>query len=493
MADFYAPQFNPPPNLLASYLQGQMAPLQMQQAQQQVQQGGLQIDQLRLALQNQRMYQQYAQGLIGTPGSQANGAQSAAGPTGGVQNGPQSGVSQTPNSGASMSGSYDGSGGGYAPGGYTPSTLQALAILRGDDPLKTAQGIQDYQVQQRKLQAQGPLSLLDSVSGSPHADVVIKNNPSLQQMWVKGAPQLGLNPFTDLTPANARSVATFMYNNVAGGAGLPPKPMPVQLQNVDLGQGETGQINPITGKKEGDLTERRPPTYTLVDKYDPATNSTIKVPVQTGGVGMGGVNPSSGVTTGGAVPGSAPGFNMGQKAPDDANLKAAMFATEMRSGMNTLNRMEGSGFNLSPKARAMIMSAATSEDSGALSQLLNQEAMVHGMTPQEQTYTAALMPVLQAAGHDQSGARLTTSQIRQNVESLLPVDVGNKEALAQIHQNRQGFYNGLLTQAGSAAQLPQFKGTIGADLAQAQESGKQELKVIGGKTYFRQGGKWYAE
>ena len=54
----------------------------------------------------------------------------------------------------------------------------------------------------------------------------------------------------------------------------------------------------------------------LVDKYDPATNSTIKVPVQTGGVGMGGVNPSSGVTTGGAVPGSAPGFNMGQKAPE---------------------------------------------------------------------------------------------------------------------------------------------------------------------------------
>ena len=72
--------------------------------------------------------------------------------------------------------------------------------------------------------------------------------------------------------------------------------------------------------------------------------------------------------------------------------------------MNMLNWMEGSGFNLSPKARAMIMSAATSEDSGALSQLLNQEAMVHGMTPQEQTYTAALMPVLQAAGHDQSGA-----------------------------------------------------------------------------------------
>ena len=478
MADFYAPQFNPPPNMLASYIQGQMAPLQVQNAQQQVQQGGLQIDQLRLALQNQQMYQKYAQGLISNPSSQASGASSASGPTGGIQNGPQSSVSQP----------TDGS-----VGGYQPSTLQALAILRGDDPLKTAQGVQDYQIQQRKLQAQGPLALLDSVASSPQADVVIKNNPSLQQMWMKGAPQLGLNPFTDLTPANARSVATFMYNNVAGGAGLPPKPMPVQLQNVDLGQGETGQINPITGKKEGDLTERRPPTYTLVDKYDPATNSTIKVPVQTGGVGMGGVNPSSGVTTGGAVPGSAPGFNMGQKAPDDANLKAAMFATEMRSGMNTLNRMEGSGFNLSPKARAMIMSAATSEDSGAISQLLNQEAMVHGMTPQEQTYTAALMPVLQAAGHDQSGARLTTSQIRQNVESLLPVDVGNKEALAQIHQNRQGFYNGLLTQAGSAAQLPQFKGTIGADLAQAQESGKQERKVIGGKTYFRQGGKWYAE
>ena len=91
------------------------------------------------------------------------------------------------------------------------------------------------------------------------------------------------------------------------------------------------------------------------------------------------------------------------------------------------------------------------------------------MTPQEQTYVAALMPMLQAAGHDQSGARLTTCQVRQNVESLLPIDVNNREALDQVRQNRQGFYTGLLTQAGAAAQLPQYKNTLGSDLKNAQQ------------------------
>jgi hypothetical protein len=452
MADFQYP------DLLGQYVRGQMAPGEIQAQQQQNTEGGLRIDQLRLALGNQQMYQDVArqglqsQGYLGGqnpqgPQTQAAGAQSPGGPTGGVQNGPQ--------------GAVGGTDSGVA--GFTPTTLGALALLRGDDPLKTAQGVQDYQLKQKQIQAQGPMNLAESVASDPNADKIIMNNPSLQQQWISLAPKLGLNPFTDMTPENARRVATFGYNQLAGSAGLPPKPMPTMVKNVNLGQGEVGQIDPLTGKKVGDLTERQNPSYSLVDKWDPNTNTSSKVPVQTGGYGMQGVKP-------GGQTANTPGYNIGMKPPSDPELKAAMFGGEMRAGLQKVRDLEGRGVNLSPKARAAFINAATSEDSGMLAQFMGQEALAHGLSKNEQTYMAALMPMLQAAGHDQSGARLSTGQVRQNLESMIPIDVRNKEALDQVNANRNGFYQGLLTQAGSATQLPQYRGTLAADLKGAQST-----------------------
>ena len=464
MADFQYP------DLLGQYVRGQMAPGQIQgqqnelQAQQQgLTEGGLRIDQLRLALGNQQMYQDVAkqslqgQGYLGgsPQGAGAAGAQNQGGTTGGIQNGPQ-GAAGAPS----------------GVGGFTPTTLGALALLRGDDPLKTAQGVQDYELKQKQIQLQGPMNLAESVATDPNADKIVMNNPSLQQAWIKNAPALGLNPFTDLTPQNAQRAAIFSYNQLAGQAGLPAKPMPAQVKNVNLGQGEIGQIDPLTGKKVGDLVARQEPGYTLVDKWDPNTNTSSKVPVQTSGYGMKGVGP------GGQTQG-APGYNTGMKAPSDPELKAAMFGGEMRSGLQKLRELEDRGVNLSPKARAAFINAATSEDSGMLSQLLGQEALAHGLTKNEQTYMAALMPMLQAAGHDQSGARLSTGQVRQNLESMIPIDVRNKEALTQVNANRDGFYQGLLTQAGSATQLPQYRGSLAADLKGAQgQSGPKGLPSL---------------
>jgi len=213
MAEFAAPQFQNP-DLMAAYLRGQQgatqaaaAPIELAGAQQDQQYRGLQMDQLRQTMQNTKMYQQIAQGLITPDGMQQ--PQSAGG---GIQNGPQGSVS------AQEPGSYNGS-----VGGLNPNTLQALALLRGDDPLKTAEGVQNYQMQQKKLQMAGPMSLAETIANSPQADMIVKNNPDLQQRWVKTAPMLGLDPFKDLTPENARKVAAFGYNNMASQAGLPPK------------------------------------------------------------------------------------------------------------------------------------------------------------------------------------------------------------------------------------------------------------------------------
>jgi len=459
MADFVYPQVNPPPDVLGSYLRGQMAPLQMQGAQQSLQQGqqqleagGLNIEQLRMALQNQRMVQDIVRGSLG---GQMQGGPPIGGVPGGMQTGPQGSVSSTPS---------QASGGLTSSPMFEPSTQAALALLQGRDPVKAAQDAQDYKVKQAQLQAQGPLDLIDSVFNSSQPARTVMANPSLIAKWPQIAQALGLDPVRDFNDANVRRGLAMAGNNLRGSVGMAAKEYPVELQTFGGAYGAVLQRDPVTGKMT-QVQGREMPSYSLKDVYDPSTNTTRGVPVQTGGWGMGGVNPNTGQGTAGAAPA---GVNLGMKAPTDPELKAAMFGSEMRAGLNTMTRLESAGFNLSPKTRTLLINAATEEDPGAIKQLLSQEALVHGMTPQEQTYVAALMPMLQAAGHDQSGARLTTAQIRQNVESLLPVDVRNRDAMAQVQKNREGFYTGLLSQAGSAVHLPQYEGTLGADLKAVQ-------------------------
>ena len=99
----------------------------------------------------------------------------------------------------------------------------------------------------RQQQYQGPLATLDSVATSDKADVLTKNNDGLYQHWQAVAPQLGFDPVKDLNPANARTAATYAYNQIAGNVGLPPKPMPVQLRQIQRGNGESILVNPVTG------------------------------------------------------------------------------------------------------------------------------------------------------------------------------------------------------------------------------------------------------
>jgi len=505
MADFYPAALQiQQPDLLGSYLRGQAGALAATQGQQNIAQGqqeleagGLKLEQLRMALQQQKMLFGYAQQLADA----GQGAQNSGAPTGGIQNGPQGAVS---GSGPQSGPQYDVNdplGPLLDPRRVATNAAfgQMSAIMSGKDPntataeaLKLQTDARNAAIEKAKLMteipsANNPMPMFKSFAQlSPdEAGAALAKNPQLMSAWPSLAQQYGVDPWDK---SKIPVVAAMEYNKRGAPLGLSVA-VPQQLRNVNLGQGEVGQINEVTGKKEGDLIERQIPGYTLVDKYDPATNTTTKVPVQTSGFGMGGVNPASGQPVG---TGTVGGFNAGMKAPTDPEFKAAMFASEMRSGMNTMQKLEDQGFNLSPKTRALVINAATSEDSGVLRQLLSQEMLVHGMTPKEQTYIAGLMPMLQAAGHDQSGARLTTAQIRQNVESLLPVDVRNKTALKQVQENRQGFYTGLLTQAGSAAQLPQYKSTLASDLQNAQNQAGV-TRTINGKTYTQRNGKWYAD
>lgn len=113
------------------------------------------------------------------------------------------------------------------------------------------ESVQKYQQMQRQMAAQGPLATLDTLATSDKADQLINADPHLKAAWTQIAPQMGMDPDKDLNPANGRSMATFAYNKLAGPAGLPVKPMPVQVQRVDRGNGDVRDIDPLTNKDVG--------------------------------------------------------------------------------------------------------------------------------------------------------------------------------------------------------------------------------------------------
>lgn len=501
-------------DFLGQYLRGQMAPGALQEQQNTLQQQGLSLDQLRLAMRNQQAYQDvafqqlrgqgYNVGGQGAPqptdqsapdGTAGAGAQSGASSTGGVQTGPQGSVSARtgptqPNTG--FNGSVS---------GFTPSTLGALAMLRGDDPLKTATGVQEYQVKQAQLQAQGPLDLIDSVFNSAAPARTVMANPSLMARWPQLAQQLGVDPVAGFNDQNVRAALALAGNGLRGSTGQPAKDYPVPATTVNAPYGQQFQVDPVTGKAT-QISGREMPAYTLEDRFDPATGHMTKVPVQTGGWGAGtnlgiaagaggpnagggggnGVVPSgpggnsgsmgSG-TAGGTVPrnpaqaaatGTAPGIDQGPPKPTEENLKSATMAGYMRDSVGQLRQMEQSGYRMSPAVRTAVIDAATSDDPSTIKQFLSQETLAHRLSPDDQRYLTSLMPMLEAAGHSMAGARLTTSQMRTNFESMIPSEGSPASALTNINGSRSKLYNGLLAQSGSAAQLPEYKGTLGRDV-----------------------------
>ncbi len=441
--NFYPEMQGQSPDLLGSYVRGALAPGAIQEQQQGLQEGSLRLDMLRQAMaKNAFMTQLGEQMATGAGGQPAP----SGGVNGGIQSGPQDGVA----------------GGETSPMGYgvSPNIQRGLAVLEGKYGPDTEKAIMDNQVQQMQLHAAGPMALAESVITSPNPAALIMNNPSLMQGWQQFAPKLGVNPSDPraMTPENVRAAATLYYNNIAGAAKLPPKAMPAQLRNVYGPGGQIIQVNDADGGKATEVTGQKFPTYSMQERYDETTGKKSGILVQTspGGqtVNLGGASPApaGGVRGGGGGLGSQNGqtVDLGYAPPNAENNKATMFAREFKGGNQTMSAMEAKGFQLSPSARTLAINMATDEDPGMMRQLMSQEIAAHKLSPDDQTYLAAMMPMLQAAGHDQSGARLTTAQIRQNVESLLPMGDRNAANLAQVRANREGFYQGLLQQAGGA-------------------------------------------
>jgi hypothetical protein len=364
--------------------------------------------------------------------------------------------------------------------GISPGYLRGTAILSGRSPLPDLASLREQQLKLSQQQYAPVIARMDTMIKADKPTQYMQADPEFKAAWPVLAQHLGLDPQAGLNDANVRTAFSFARNNLASALSEATIAPPVQQQSLPGPYGSLYQREPVEGK----LSQVTGPSYPSFSLEKGATmpgegpSQSYVIPVQTGGYpgsGRGAAPRSTTVraaaTSGGAAATpAAPGSTLpsgaiatGIAPPSGDQAKAAALASDMRAGLSRLQQLESTGYVLSPKARAAIVNAATSEEGGLTNQLISQEALKHALSSNDQTYMAALMPVLQGAGHSMGGARLTTSQVRQLLESVAPVDTKNVEAMQQINQNRLAYYTGVLGEAGQAAYLPQYQKTLASD------------------------------
>jgi hypothetical protein len=514
MPDYALPQFQQP-DFLKSYVQGAtaqsdiavnnmrpaMAQQQLAQGNMALQTGQLNMDQLRQVMQiKQRAFDQYMQesGGAAPPSTGAppnSGAQSGAqagggGQSGGIQNGPQGAVGATPAAANDPLGPLIDTRRIQANAHYA----SAMALAEGKDPnapIAVAQKINEDAnkdlIERTKVSLSPQADLVKQMISDPNIDSTIlanaaNGNPVMLQHYMKYAPLVGADAKKiDALSAKRAAIAYFNAEIAAKSMGsIDPIPMPNPLQKGRGSQGQPMYFDP-TGEKAPTLEAGASAnSYQLEKSYDPQSGRNVGNLVQTGGgaMGWGGGGGQSRPTGSASGSGSAPagtGVDLGMAAPSEANIKQVGFADTLLKSMGTIRALEAKGVALTPTQRAQVIRIATDGgDAGwfpGLNQWTQQEALKHNLGPDAQTYLAAMMPVIQAVSHDQSGARLNEGTIKSNLESVMPVDVKNTKAMSQINSTRESWMKTTALGAGSAAYSPGFKNSVGAYLDSLKNQG----------------------
>lgn len=461
------------PDILASYVRGQQAPLVTQGLQQENTQRGLQIDQLRQTLLGRQLM---AQAWM------PQGASAQGGATGGIQNGPQGavGAETSPQMAAPPQGStYAGSqptisaGTQAAVGILSPDMaklIQGTALTGGNVP-ESIENVQKFQRQQGQLQWSMDNTQYGEAFGrhmatSPDAPKALQANwKSLGPIWLQTAFATGMDA-RDMSPHNVNKLAAMIYNQKAIPLGMTPIAAPAHWQQQNVGFGGTQQVEEDTGERKPGLAREMP--VKVGERQDPDTGQTVAV--YKNWVGGAGGAPSGAAGTGNAA--GTTDVPVGQPAPSPDQTRAAGLAMSMRTGLDNLRQLEQKGFAFTPADRAAVVGVISEQGGplgiitgGALSSLPLQELLAHKLSPDGQTYLASLMPVLQGIGHHLGGQRLNDVQIKALLESIAPINTKNQAAMQQINANRNGYYSGLLLEAGPARESPVFGGALKADYA----------------------------
>ena len=275
--EFYAPQFQPPADILGSYLRGRQTAIQNSQQNQlgaqQLEQGQLSLDQMRMALAMKQQQMQQLASLYGGPqqtdqapaGTAPAGAQAGGGPTGGIQSGPQAAVSQAPQGGSPLDALM------------SPDRLAKLAQIgsinaaySGGDPLKPYLDAEKAQTDARDSQIKGAqmraltdpqstLPVFRAFAANPVAGDALLQNPHLLPMWPALAAKYGVDP-KNMSNENVRYVAALAAREQEGGLMFSPDQMtkiPELYGKPTAGPGgslvqtrlDTGKVDTVVGRE----------------------------------------------------------------------------------------------------------------------------------------------------------------------------------------------------------------------------------------------------
>lgn len=457
MPDYQLPaQQNP--DILGAYIRGQMAPGAVQMQQQDIEQKGLALDQLRQMMQYRQAF--------GNLGMQQLQQSQGSSPVPNTQGGPPT-QGQTQDASNVPWGPGQVLGHNISQGSIRDQAIGNISIGLGGDPIEIASKQAQLQktdlenAQNRaKIALQPAVDQIEAIRTAANPEqIVMANQQQYMPIWQHYAGRLGLNPNdpSQMTPQNVRMAATLAHNDVASQSmgGIEPLPMPTQLQTKYGAYGSEQQIEPVSGKAT-EVTPMKLPTYDVQKRFNTQTGKEEGFLQQTGGWGAGGAPGGPQAKGGGTI-------DLGMTAPTTENIKQAGFAATMANGLKVVRGMEQNGGSpLGPKERALLVQVATAEDVGDIHQLGYQMGLKH-LSGDQQAYLAGMMPIIQAVSHDQSGARLNSSQIRSNLESVIPqAGAVNPKAYAMINSTRDAFQSAMNVGSGSAAYTPEFNNTIGA-------------------------------
>jgi hypothetical protein len=531
MADFYPVQINPPPDMLAAYMRGAMAPgilqeqrQQLQAGQQGLETGAINLDMLRymVGFHKQAMdeYQQGDDGSGGQPpqplgqGGLTAGAQAQSGPQGAVQ------PSTDPLARSSINRDAQ-----YA---------RTMAYVNGTDPnapMAVAQKLNadrlaDFNNRQKLAAAPSEAALMDIVT-SPHPERMIMNNAATHiPGWQAFAPTIArpngkpIDPSDpqQMTPDAVRAAAITAINTSRARYGGEIMPMPPEYKPLYGPNGQFGQLQ--LGGKEGsgtikELSQQQAPGYTPEISTDPNTSQKQATLLQTkpgglpafGGPGGGGMPGGNGTVprgTGGGVGSVGAPVNVGFAAPTPETEHMATVADTFRTGMQNAQKMEQGPkpVKLTPLQMTVILNGISSEGGGkiipgveALGAYITQKTG-ESLPPNVQQYLASILPMVEAKISTVPRERINEGTIESAFKQLVPTAATDSAGMDQITRNRESIFRSQLSGAGSSAMSSLHPG-LRDDVAAYRSGGKPEwlsgssapiTKTIGGVTYEQRGG-----
>ncbi len=134
------------------------------------------------------------------------------------------------------------------PGGASPNYTRGMALL-SQDPAAALLKARDDQLKLAQENYAPGIAKLDTLIKSDTPSKYMKADPDLRQAWPQLATTLGMDPDKDYNDQNVRTALTYARNQMAASLSEPTEAPTNALRTVQLPDGRTAQIDPVTGKQ----------------------------------------------------------------------------------------------------------------------------------------------------------------------------------------------------------------------------------------------------